>query len=183
MKSLLPLIIILICVGMYFFYISPTLGDIGALSAKKAEFMSVLQKSKELKNQRDAVLTAYNNISEDGVSRLNKVIPNKFDTVTMASDISGLASRYSLTVSDIKVNEPSSEVRGAVINTAKNQLYKTIVVNFVVHGSYDSFAKFLKDLESSLHLMDVKSLGIKEAGKKNDNSLDYSVQLYTYSLR
>ncbi len=168
---------------MYFMYISPTLADITALSSQKAQFSDILSKSKQLKNQRDAVLTSYNNIAEDDINRLNKIIPDKFDTVLLISDLNALASRYGLVMSNFKVDAPTASVRNTAVTRQKTDLYKTITVGFSVSGPYDAFVSFLKDAESSLRLMDITSLNIKSSSQKGDSSLQYTLQLYTYSLR
>ncbi len=170
---------------MYFFYISPSIVEVQTLGAKVTEYNNVLAKSKELANQRDTVLTAYNSISETDVERLNKVIPDTFDAVVFANDINSIASRYGVSLKDFKVNEPTAQVRDQIINTQTNQLYKTVAVTLTVVGPYDGFVSFLKNVESSLRLVDVGSLSVKSATgpRATNGSLEYSLEVYTYSLR
>jgi len=159
------------------------LSDIQTLSAKKAEYVNVLEKSKELKNKRDAVLTSYNSISEADVERLSKVIPYAFDPVLLANDINSIASRYGMDMKEFKVSESKAEIRGEVIIQEEEPLYKTTSVTVTISGGFDQFLKFLKDIESSLHLIDVRSLSIKAPLTAQSGVLDYSLEMNTYSLR
>ena len=185
MKNLTPFIIIAISLGMYFLYVSPTMADIRLLSAKKSEYTNVLLKSKELAQKRDSMLSAYNSIREEDESRLSKVIPTTFDQVRLVNDINAMANRYGMKVLDFKVEESKAEIRSDIISQSKEELYKTIAVTFTTNGQYIEFIRFLRDLESSLRLIDVGSLSIKTDGGKSSgaHSLDYSIQIYTYSLR
>ena len=185
MKAATPFIIIIICISAYFFYISPTLDEIKTLEAKKAEYTGVLEKAREFKAQRDTALTDYNNISEDNLDRLNKIVPNKFDSVLFANDINTIASKYGMSVKDLKYNILNTEAFDAEGVRTKSQPYKTIAVTFKFSSQYEQFIKFLKDLESSLQLVDVTSLSIKSLGgeKSTGNLLDYSLEVNAYSLK
>jgi Tfp pilus assembly protein PilO len=185
MKLITPFIVIAICIGMYFFYISPTAMEVKALSLKKAEYNTVLEKSRELMIKRDEVLGNYNAISDTNIARLEKVIPETFDTVLFANDLNGMASQYGMTVKDLKVNEPKTEVRDTIINSSKNKTFKTTAVGFKVSGSYAQFTKFLESLESSLRIVDVVGLHIQSGAntKGSESPLDYTLEVNTYSLR
>ena len=185
MKAAIPFIIIALCVGAYFFYVRPALGQITALMAKRAEYQSILEKVRELKAERDTILTEYNNISEDSLARLNKIIPKKFDPVLFANDLNGMASRYGMFVKDLKSSiVDANTIDAAVAEPTANESYKTMSVIFKVSGQFEQFIKFLKDLESNLELVDVVDLSIRQAGldKTTENLEDYVVGVKTYSL-
>jgi Tfp pilus assembly protein PilO len=52
-------------------------------------------------------------------------------------------------------------------------------------GEYDSFIKFLEEIEASLRLIDVEKLVIRNIGgtKSTDNDLEFTLEVKTYSLR
>ncbi len=184
MKSIFPVLVIAICIGLYFMYISPTVLEVKELSATKAQYDNALAKSKELKDKRDAVLIEYNNISQDDVSKLNKIIPETFDGVLFANDINAIAVRYGLVVSDLNVNNQNTENRDMVI-AATNDPYKTSLVTMRLRGQYGQFVQFLRELETSLRLIDVTGLSIRDlTGQTSSNTaLEYSLEVKTYSLR
>jgi Tfp pilus assembly protein PilO len=184
MKSLMPFITIALCVTIYFLYISPTLGDIDERRGKLAEYRNALEQTKELKIQRDAAITASNNISEADLNRLNKIIPGKFDGVLFVNDISAMAARNGVKMSNFKTSETAPATRN-VDEIAEEKPFKVVSVSFKLTGQYDQFIKFLKELESSLQLIDVISLNITsgKVEKASDNNLDYDIEINTYSLK
>ncbi|MBA3733410.1 type 4a pilus biogenesis protein PilO [Patescibacteria group bacterium] len=184
MKSFIPFVVIGLSVGMYFAYIAPTTTEIKVLRENKVAYDNLILKSAELKKKRDSVLQLYNSIPEENISKLNKIIPETFNPVIFANDLNSMVSGYGLTIKDFKTNETKTEVRDTLINQPKNQFYKTTAVSFRVEGSYDQFLKFMKDVESSLHLMDVVGLSLRPTGNagKSDN-FEFNLDVYTYSLR
>ena len=187
MKAIIPFIIIAICVGVYFMYISPIMDDINVKNQKKAEYVNVLNQAKELKVQRDAISAAYNNIPASDLESLSKIIPESFNAVSLANEISSISSRYNLSVKEIKTDETTTANNNNNVTgeSAPAGPYRTIVVTFKLTGQYEEFIKFLKDLQSGLHLVDVVGLSIKSTpGKKStDVNLEYSLEVHTYSLQ
>ena len=185
MKAITPFIIIAICVGAYFLYISPALGEVDILKAKRMEYTNILEKANELKEERDKALAAYNNISEDDLARLNKIIPHQFDPVLFANDLNALASRYGMTIKNLKADTLKPETSETTDAPVESPLYRTTTVSFKLTGQYEQFIKFLQDIESSLQLIDVTSLSIKPIGgeKSTEDFLDYSLEVNTYALQ
>ena len=184
MKIITPIIVIIISITVYFAYTSPIIQEVKNLVSKKSQQTDVLLKTRQLASRRDAVLIDYNNIVSTDIERLNKIVPNTFNFVLFANDVTAMASRYSLVTKDFKVNEPKTEIRDAIINRPKEGVYKITVVTVRLQGSYLQFIKFLNDLEFSLRLVDIESLTIKPVGVQNSasGSLDYLLEMKTYSL-
>ncbi len=170
---------------MYFVYISPTVSEVKVLSLKKANYSEVLLKSKELKAKRDDVLIDYNNISNADIDRLNKIIPETFNSVLFANDINAMASKNSLVIKDFKIDPQRTEDPGSMISQQEVSPYKTTIITFRLGGQYGQFIKFLSDLELNLRLVDVVKLSIKTVGgqRSTDDSLEYLLEVNTYSLR
>lgn len=174
---------------MYFMYISPLIGDINVKRQKLAEYTSILEKTKELKTERDTAMDAYNNISQDDVNKLNKIIPDKFDEVLFLNDMSNLASQNGITVRQFKVDTGSTDSQNGGGSDTANHLYRTITIDVRLTGQYGQFMKFLKDIENSLQLVDVMNLSINGSTggvilqKPSDNNLQYTLVINTYSLK
>lgn len=178
MRSAIPFIIIALCAGMYFVYISPTITDIGVKNERKAEYDNVIGRIKELNQQRDSLSTKYNNISRDDIDKLNKIIPGKFDSTYFTNDLNSIASGHGMLVDGVVISNIDlvPDINGQPIEVT----YKTISVKFKLSGTYDQFLNFLKDLESSLRLMDVVDLTARSDPKSNN--LNYTLEIYTYAL-
>ncbi len=185
MKSITPIIVIAVCIAMYFMYINPTLLEVKALQVKKTEFSDVLEKAKELKEKRDSLLQEYDSIPQTEIEKLNKIIPATFNSESFANDVNVLATKYNLILRDFRVSEPKVEVRDSSAVSTGTGIYKTSLINMKVTGSYEQFIRFLSDVEQNLHLTDVTGLIIQaNMGQKGTNaSMDYSLELRTYSLR
>lgn len=167
-------------------YISPTISDIKALSAKKAEYENVLSKAKEISAQRDTILAEYNNIPEAQISKLNKIIPDSYDSVTFANDINNLALKNGLTIKSLKDSLTAPSDRNVVVvDSGTPSLFQTNRVTIVLSGGYDQFTSFLSNLETSLHLTDVSSLSVRavQDAKSSVNSFEFKLEVLVYSLK
>lgn len=184
MKSFFPFIIIVICVGTYFGYIQPAASEVKSLSREKTGYDNILSKTRELAEKREDILTIYNSISESDVDRLNKIIPDTFSPIIFLNDLTAQVSQFGMNVRDFRTSEPKAENRDDIVSQSKGQFYKTTVVNFSVSGPYSEFLKLLSSLESSLRLVDVVGITIRANYRStSENSLDYALELETYSLR
>lgn len=170
---------------MYFMYISPIFSDIMVEREKITEYEKVLSGTKELKVKRDNLTSSYNEITAENLALLNKLIPNKFDSAIFANDINGLVSRNALTLLDLKVDVARTRERNSSSDSESNNVYRVVTSTVKVTGSYDRFVRFLKDLESSLQLVDVTSLNIVTSSivKSTDVKLEYTLEINTYSLQ
>ncbi|OHB09985.1 MAG: hypothetical protein A3H52_01070 [Candidatus Zambryskibacteria bacterium RIFCSPLOWO2_02_FULL_39_26] len=184
MKSSLPFIIIAICIGLYFLYISPTITDVQALRDQKAEYTNVLEKVQEIKEMRDAVSATYNNIPSADLNRLSKIVPERFNSTLLANDLNNLASKNGIVIKSFK-ESTSNTSGGAVVASQENPAYKTNVITISLIGQYRQFMNFLAELETSLQLVDVTSLAMNSsAGQKpTDNQFQYTLEINVYSLR
>ncbi len=187
MKLILPLALIIISGAMYFVYIDPTWKEIGALRASIADYNNILDKSKELVEQRDAIQIEYDAIPESDTAKLNKIIPQTFDTVRFANDMNNIASRYGVSLDGFKVDQVDPGVRGDaafVIDAAVQGPYKISMISLTLKGSYEQFIKFLQDVEANLQLTVVTALNIKSSDRGNNpGSLQYTLDMKAYSLK
>ena len=183
MKSLFPIIVIILCVSVYFMYISPQIAHINELRAQLAEYQNTLNETKDLKVKRDALLASYGSISSDDTAKLKKIIPENFDSVSLVSDINSIASKNGMVLKNVKISEQKTDETNSPAGAPVAVGYKTASLNFGVSGSYSQFNGFVKDLESSLKLLDVKSVTLKESQKPGVDIYDYSFDVNTYFLR
>jgi Tfp pilus assembly protein PilO len=184
MKLLTPIIIMAVCVGAYFLYISPMISEVKALALKKSEYNDVLNQAKELASKRDSLLTEYNNIPPEQIDRLKKIVPDTFSSDIFANNMNVLAAKYGIVIKEMKVSEPVVEVRDAILTESETSPFKTSVVTMKLSGNFDQFVKFLADVESSLRLIDLNSLSVTGAtSKKSTDPEEYTLEMNTYSLR
>jgi Tfp pilus assembly protein PilO len=185
MKSLISLLIISVCVAAYFVYIKPLSIDIRVLNSKKSEYNDVLNRVKDIKEKRDELLLEYDNISPSDLDKLNKILPEKINSVVLVNDLNNMGSKHGIVIKDYKVNEPEYNNADNVIPDLKGPVYKTTKVNMTVSGQYSQFLSFLDELESALTLFDIVNLSIRSGtGKEAINGImEYALEANIYSLR
>lgn len=170
---------------MYFMYISPTISEIKGLAAEKAEYDSVLLKAGDISAKTGTILEEYNSIPEEDIAKLNKIITNTYDSVAFANDLNNLATDFGLSVVGIKDSIPNASNRAdAVVDSSNPTPFKTNIVNLSLTGDYDKFVSFLTNLESSLRLIDVKSLSVNslKTDESKIDSYDFKLEIIVYSL-
>ncbi len=187
MKSIIQLVIICICGLAYIFYIKPVGEELKTLMATKKQYDTVLSSSIELKRQRDSVNADYRTIDPQNLDRLNKMIPDNFNPVLFANELSFMASRYGMLVRDFKTDETRVDVREAIINQVEVEPFRKFTVSFKLTGPYPQFKNFLNDLERSLRVVDITGLSLRSIGGQGSGSVssvyEYTLEVKTYSLR
>lgn len=185
MKSILSITVIAICVGMYFMYIKPLTIEIKMKTAEKAEYTKVLGRVKEIREKREAVLSEYNSIPVEEIERLNKIVPEKIDSITMLNNLNAIGERYGVAVKDFKMIDNDASNRD-VIGAGNPGSFKTSTISMHLVGNYEQFLNFLEDVEYSLSLIDVTSLNIiPQALLRTGQAgiMDFTLEANTYSLR
>jgi Tfp pilus assembly protein PilO len=181
-SSVVSLGIIIVCFGMYYLYLSPTIGEVKGLATKNEEYQKIIDTTKELALKRDEISKQYNNIPESDIEKLNKIIPAEFDSVLFANDINNIAQKHGIQVKGLRSSDSS---QNSATSDAPPLPYKIYKVEMTLKGPYTNFIDFLENIESSLQLVDVTELGVKYL-KGTDGSIDnsdYRLSINVYSLR
>ncbi len=179
MKLLLPTVFLVISGALFFGYINPTYTELKTLTAEAAQYDLALTRSKELQSVRDQLLARYNAFPQDGITRLEKLVPDHVDNVRLILDFDAMASRYGMRVKNVSIE--SNQARAQTGQVGPDQsASESVILSFTVSGTYDTYRKFLADLEHSLRLVDIAGLtfGTNDAGV-----YDYRVRLKTYWLK
>lgn len=178
---------------MYFYYIKPELVVISQKKAEYTKYKDVVDQVKDIKTLKDDLTNKYQSISVEDISKLDQIIPQKFDPVLFANDLNELSIKNSLKLDQLRISYQRSEEKVNQDAQVGDKVYKEITASFNLKGDYAKFLGFLKELETSLRLIDVTSLSIKSSalkvndktGKVTDskNTLEYSIEIKTYSLK
>lgn len=181
MKSLTPIVFIIISVILFFTITDPIYKEVKDLKVKYAQYQDVLDKSAELLKQRKTLQDKYSSFAEEDVTRLTKLLPDTVDNVRLIIDIDEIAKRYGLTIKNVRLDDSKvnkSGVKDSVATiTAGEGKYGTIPMGFSVTADYNTFLSFLEDLEGSLRIVDVVNIGLKP-GANNVYSFDVSLKTY-----
>ncbi|MCR4334272.1 MAG: hypothetical protein NUV47_00880 [Patescibacteria group bacterium] len=173
-KFLSPIILILLAVGMFFFYVDPQWQKVKELQATNAEYNKAIEQSNQLLEVRDGLLDKYNSFRPEDLNRLEKLLPDNIDNVRLIIDINSITSKYGSSIKNVKLSTPS-------IDTERSDSgYKTMILSFALNASYDNFLNILGDLERSLRLLDVISISFKAGDKE---PYEYTISIRTYWLQ
>ncbi len=209
MSNLISIFLLVASAGIFFGYVRPTYGtptlqqdihkkSIVELIEDRDRYVEAINKTREIEQVRVGLLAKYNQIPLEDKERILKFLPDHVDSVRLIIDVNNIASEYGMTLKNIGLTGSESEkktgtgtgtVMGAgagggvgTVGTIGPQTanhFKAVGLKFNVSGSYDNFRAFLKDLESSLRLVNVTAVTFK-AG---ESATDYSVTLSTYYLQ
>ncbi len=192
MKFILPSLLIALSLGLFVAFTNPTYQEIKTLKANSASYDAALTNSQKLQEQRDALSAKYHTLPQEDLDRLSKLLPDNADNIRLIINIQQMAQTYGMSISSIKFDSDASA--GASGSTDKlaaasssalqgaQKDYGTFNLEFSTTGSYDSFLKFLKDLEGSLRITDIQSISFN-ADQGTKNGYTYTIKLQTYWLK
>lgn len=183
MKSFTPFLLILIAIILFFMFTDPTYKQVMDLRAQQREYNDVLTKSRDLLAKRKTLQDKYNSFSTADVDRLRKLLPDGVDNVKLIIDIDEIAKRYGLTIRSVRLDDSkvkSGSKDSIATITAGEAKYGAIPMGFSVNADYNTFIKFLQDLEGSLRLVDVVNISLKPSAT---GLYSFDVSLKTYWLK
>lgn len=174
--------------AVFFLYTQQAYDGVQASIAEMNQYDSALDKAAQLQAVKQELLNKYNAFPPESLARLQKLLPDHVDNVALILDVDNLASTYGLGLENADVSAPASASvsKTAVgVSSIAGQKYDSLTIKFTTHGTYQQFTKFVKDLESSLRIVDLVSLTISGGGDKNATEPIYTfaVTLRTYWLK
>ncbi|PIR85197.1 hypothetical protein COU15_02205 [Candidatus Kaiserbacteria bacterium CG10_big_fil_rev_8_21_14_0_10_45_20] len=179
MKTLFPILFILVAGGILFGFINPTWSEIKVLREEEEKYNSALDRSRLLQETRDQLLSRYNTFSPAELARLEKFLPDNVDNVRLILDIDSIAGRYGMRIRDVILSSDTSRTDLGQLGPDENR-FDSRILSFSVTGSYTEFRAFLEDLEQSLRLVDVMKITFSST---DSGVYDYSLSIKTYWLK
>ena len=201
MRSIFPIILILIALGFFFFFVNPLYHDVSTLRTDVASYNQALSHSTDLQKTRDTLLATYNGITTNDKARLEKFLPNTVNNIELILELEKIASAHNMALKNIRFETPddssdTSKSSNQVVSSTSGSLpYGVFQLEFNTEADYSVFTAFLKDVEHNLRLIDVKSLSFDASSKDTDNNdntktvglsqstYKYSVKVNTYWLK
>ncbi len=172
-----------------FLYTQPTYDNVKVLENQSSEYSQALAKARELQELIKSLLDRYNSFEPGDLDRLNRSLPDHVDNVRLVLDLDNLASKHRMSLENVAIgqaakNSSQSASVGAAQPIGKNdQKYDSLTLSFTMHGTYEDFTAFLKDIESSLRIVDVVSLGIVPDSSQAVGQYQYDMMIRTYWLK
>jgi len=187
-KLLYPVFFLLLTGVGFFWYIQPTYADIQNLQETVTEYEETLSQVKSLQDQLGQKLEKRDAISNDQLSRLDRILPSTVDTVRFLIELDQIAAQHGMSVQNVSFSG-APEAFGGSGGSDESADYNTLSASFSVSGSYTEIQDFMRDIERSSRLMDVTSFSLQSARdtseEEEEGSLragenEYSITLQTY---
>jgi Tfp pilus assembly protein PilO len=196
-KFILPGFLIVLALGIFFTYTNKQYAKVKDLRTVNAAYEKAIADSVELIKKRDQVVNAYNSISEEDRLRLERILPDHVDSIRLINDVKSLLARRGVTLKDVKTGSakaivgkettaktnPSAEiVSDQPAEEVEGDTVKSETLTFKFTTTYDNFSEILRDLQSSLRIIEVSH--IKFTSKDKDNGqYDFEVEVRTFWLK
>lgn len=161
-KTILSVVGLVAAGGIFFAFTQPRYDAVRALESEMAQYDQALQRSSELQQLKQTLLSRYNAFNPVDVDRLYKLLPDHVDNVRLVLDLDNLAARHGLALQNVVTSSPGTErpSSAAVANVASRQRYDSLTLQFRTQGTYTNFTSFMRDLEASLRLVDIVDLSL-----------------------
>jgi Tfp pilus assembly protein PilO len=182
MKKLMPLILILVSVGVFFFFIDPLYKETKVIDNQIKANDETLKKFSELRLARNQLEEKYKNIGKEQIKELEEALPDTIDNVRLILYLDDTAKSKGVPINGISISGSSldgGEKKESTKNSSES-LYGKISASFSVVSSYEDIKNFLARLEESKRILEIKDLSIS-AGQ--GQFYNYTVKLDTYWLR
>jgi len=171
----LPIFLIVIAIGLFLTYTDVAYKDVKKMEQDEMKYDEALSKSKELQIIRDDLLSRYNALKPEDVSRLKKLLPDNVDNVRLVLEIDNIAAKYGMKIKGVSISrEPVEDKSIAEVKTKK---FDAITLSFSVNSSYGNFIKFVQDLENSLRIVDIVRISFTSSNA-DFNEYDLSIKTY-----
>ena len=160
----LPTLALMISVGIFFAYVRPVWS--GPITETKAAIQSnkkALVAASAYKMRESELAAARDSIDPANLARLATFLPDSVDNVGLILNINALAARSGILLSNIDVAANNSAASGdtnadGTPSIASVDPIGSIDLSLSATGSYASLQAFLKGIEKSARLLDIREI-------------------------
>jgi Tfp pilus assembly protein PilO len=195
-KLVIGVLAFILAGSLFFVFTKPQLDTVRAMKVQISQYDEALDKFAQLARIRSALQQRYNTVDDEQRRRLTHMMPDHVDNIRLILDIDSIASRYGMAVQNVTVNREDSNKAAAASAIgaigAQTQAFDSISLQFTSVGTYENFVRFLRDIESSLRVVDVTNLNVQPIGAETEsdkaaqngtNFYKYTITLRTYWLK
>lgn len=191
MSRLIPLLMIIGAIGLFFGYVQPTYtGSVASFKTEIEEFDRALEAATRFKQKEAALAAERASIPAEQLARLESFLPDSVDNVQLIVDMNSLAARSGVELSDFNIEGGSettqsgtsatpvasaapttmSAGRAPLSTSASGALplnsgdaTESLELSVSATGSYAAFRTFLAGVETSLRPLDIVELSVSDS--------------------
>lgn len=181
-RVLMPFLFLVTSGGLFLTWINPRYKEIQVAREEIARLEELNVKATTLRDDRARLLAKYQSIGDEQERRLMKLLPDHADNIQLLLDIKNAAATYGITIQDISLEGEGQKKVGKTTKVTESALYGETQVGFSVEARYPDFVSFLRDIEQSLRLVDVRELTVSQEESVSDRQ-KYELTVATYWLK
>ncbi len=196
LKVIFPILLLSTSVLMFFTFINPHYQKIKTEKIELSDYNEALDNSKIILGQKNDLLATVNEIPQEQKDKLEKLLPSNIDNIRLIIEINNIAKRYGIVLraiefgstpgsGDKKTDSSQMGQKGAAPSTTGgNNEYGTVTLGFTTVASYKTCVSFLKEIETSLRLVEIKSVLFDAPASSQDKDLyTFRIELSTFWLK
>lgn len=179
MQRILPAVLVLIAVGIFFAYTNPTYsGPVAEARNEVRTLDSALEAADAFKDRENQLERERLALPQDGLARLQAFLPDNVNNIQLILDLDALAARSGVRLSNFNVGasgetgEETPGDAGGSLALDSGDALEAIDITVTAEGSYSAFQAFLVAAEKSLRILDLVGVNVKSA----------SSGVYTYNM-
>ena len=180
-RYLVPVVFSLLTVGIYVLSIDPLWNDIQQKLVREDQLIKTLADAKTAQAKIDMLKAEYESFPQGADDDLHVLLPDSINPTRLIIDIEAVVNRRGLAMRSPTVSSAEANINGS--NVAAHKF------SFSVKAPYLVFRELLRDLEVSLALRDMSTIGFSTSGADatqvgNPDYFvhNYNVSFTTYSL-
>ncbi len=206
MRWLLPLILIGAGVAGFLLIAQPIYDEATALKIEADKYNEALANAKILQAERDRLTDKFNSFKAEDLVRLEKIVPDSVDNIKLILEIQEVAQDRGILVKNVEFEpEQFVELDPAATAAAKEQAakkqanlrrpgaasnldYEAFDLEFSIEGKYAAYVEFMKLLERSLRVVDVRAITFTPGTSEDKDKIyidnyKYTFRINTYRLK
>lgn len=201
MRWFFPLLLIFSGIATFFLITQTIYNEALDLKVEADKYNEALANSKMLQEERDRLTRKLNSFKEEDLNRLQKIVPDSVDNIKLILEIQQVAQERGILVKNVEFQpeqflekeDSTSETRQQNTNIRRPGLgtnldYEVYDMEFSIEGKYDAFVEFMSLMESSLRVVDVKSIAFTPGTSEDKDKVytdyyKYTFRINTYRLK
>ncbi len=180
-RVLVPILLAASAIALFFMFTDPTYQKIKALRVQSKEYDESLAKVQDLRDKKEALANKYASIDGEDLAKLKRILPDGPDNIRQVIEISNLATKYNQKMIDLKIGDTMTsraDDKPTVVGEEPDTV-GSIELGFSIEGgTYEQFLSFLRDLQKSERLAEVKVISFKESDGATKPAYEFNVKTF-----
>lgn len=185
MRYIFLLILIALSIAAFMMFVKPAYQQTKQIRESILSDSTNLNTAGKIKESREALIAAYNNIPKADLDSLRVLLPDSVDNIRLIIQIDSLATKNGLsTVRNVEYQTDTKPTTAGQSPEAMRKPYGEFTISFSTTGQYQNFLSFLSDLEANLRLVDITKVEFQQLSTTQvASTMNYRVTIKTYWLK